>query len=124
MKVKSSQHHPTTAEDLNTAFQMPLMTYSHQHGRRCLGEQEGKNESMWKIEANTQRPNWHALGHSDHSVNEKQKQNPFFIIAKPICNTPSTISGKADSKERLPFDPPLLFLPVKLGFNASFLHVS
>lgn len=67
---------------------MPLMTYSHKHGRRCLGEQEGKNEFMWKIEGNTQRPNRHALGHSDHSVNEKQKQNPFLIIAKPHLQHP------------------------------------
>lgn len=41
VKAKISQLCPTTAGDLKTAFQMPLMTSSHKHGR-CPGEQEGK----------------------------------------------------------------------------------
>lgn len=30
------------------------MTYSHEHGRRCLGEQEKKIQFMWKTEGNAQ----------------------------------------------------------------------
>ena len=31
-----------------------MCSLNHKHGRRCLGEQEGKNESMWEIEGNTE----------------------------------------------------------------------
>lgn len=106
MKVKISQHHPTTAADLKTAFQMPLMTYSHKHRRRCLGEQQGKNESMWKTEGNTQRPNWHALGHSDHSVNENKNKTLFSLLPRPSATPRAQYLERQIAKK----DSPLILL--------------
>ena len=42
VKAKTSQLHPTTAEDLRTAFWDGFNDVSHKHWRKCPGEREGK----------------------------------------------------------------------------------